>query len=262
MVVAVRRPAGIWQRGSMGHDAYTDLQTAELYDVLNPWSRSDEFFLDCVMRGDHRNAIDIGCGTGRLLHRAREAGHAGDLVGIDPDPGMLEIAARHDGIVWRQAKAADIADCARFDIAIMASHGFQYLAKDDDLDRSLTAIARALVPGGRFVFDTRNPLAREWEQWTPAHPFDVVDPAGRELRMIYHVESVRGDVVTFTESTCERDGTPLRVDRATFRFLPVEALNARLQAAGFSVEAQYGNYDGTPFSPDAAEIVTVAIRQG
>ncbi|MGC4105216.1 MAG: class I SAM-dependent methyltransferase [Thermomicrobiales bacterium] len=236
---------------------YSDVQAAELYDTLNPWSRSDAFFLAGVM-GTHA-AIDIGCGTGRLLHRARAAGYAGDLVGIDPDPGMIAVASRVDGITWRQAKADAIADRARFDVAIMASHGFQYLATDEELDRSLAAIARALKPGGRFVFDTRNPLAREWETWTPEHPFDVVDPAGRQLRMIYHVEDVTGDLVTFTESTCERDGTPLRVDRATFRFLSVEALNARLHAAGFVVEAQFGDYDGTPVTDAAEEIVTVAV---
>lgn len=238
---------------------YSDLQAADLYDVLNPWSSSDAFFLDRVM-GAHA-AIDIGCGTGRLLHRAREAGHAGRLVGIDPDPGMIAVASRVEGIAWRQAKAEDITDRARFDLAVMASHGFQYLATDEELDRSLAAIARALTPGGRFVFDTRNPLVREWETWTPEHPFDVVDPAGRELRMIYAVEEVTADRVTFTEATCERDGTPLRVDRATFRFLPVESLNARLHAAGFVVEAQSGDYAGTPFTPDAAEIVTVAVSR-
>lgn len=236
---------------------YTDLQAAELYDLLNPWGRSDTFFLEWVMGG--RRAIDIGCGTGRLLHRAREAGHGGDLVGIDPDAGMLEVASRVDGVTWRRAKASEITDRDRFDVAIMASHGFQYLATDEELDRSLAAIARSLQSGGRFVFDTRNPLAREWETWTPEHPFDVVDPEGRDLRMIYHVEDVRGDLVTFTESTCDRDGTPLRVDRATFRFLSLDALNARLHAAGFVVEAQSGDYAGTPFTPDAPEIVTVAV---
>ncbi|MGC4192104.1 MAG: class I SAM-dependent methyltransferase [Thermomicrobiales bacterium] len=173
---------------------------------------------------------------------------------------MLTVASRKGGIEWRRAKAADIPDRERFAVAIMASHGFQYLATDDELDCSLAAIARALRPEGHFVFDTRNPLAREWETWTPDHPFDVVDPAGRELRMIYRVEDVSGDRVTSTESTCARNGTPLRVDRATFRFLSAGVLNARLQAAGFVVEAQYGDYDGTPLVPDASEIVTVARR--
>ncbi|MGB3328051.1 MAG: class I SAM-dependent methyltransferase [Thermomicrobiales bacterium] len=243
------------------HDHYTDRQAAELYETLNPWSRSDAFFLAFVMGAGH--ALDIGCGTGRLLHRARAAGHAGELVGIDPDPGMLAVAVAaatpDDRITWRRASAADITDRARFDVAIMASHGFQYLASDAVLDRSLDAIARSLRQGGRFVFDTRNPLAREWETWTPEHAFAVVDPAGRALRMVYQVEDVCGDLVTFTESTCDRDGTPLRVDRATFRFLSVEALNAHLHAAGFVVEAQYGGFDEAPFAPDSPEIVTVAV---
>jgi len=50
----------------------------------------------------------------------------------------------------------------------------------------------------------------------------------------------------------------VRVDRATFRFLAVAALNARLPAAGVVVEAQDGDDDGMPFSLHAAEIVSVA----
>jgi hypothetical protein len=46
-----------------------------------------------------------------------------------------------------------------------------------------------------------------------------VDAAGRTLRVSHHVESVVGDVVTFTETTSGSDGTVLRVDRSSLRFL-------------------------------------------
>jgi 2-polyprenyl-3-methyl-5-hydroxy-6-metoxy-1,4-benzoquinol methylase len=45
---------------------------AELYDLFNPWGPSDDFYLGLVMAAEA--VLDVGCGTGVLLHRAREAG--------------------------------------------------------------------------------------------------------------------------------------------------------------------------------------------
>jgi hypothetical protein len=72
--------------------------------------------------------------------------------------------------------------------------------------------------------------------------------------------------VTVTETTGERDGTPLRVDRADLRFLNVEALAGFLSGAGFRIEAQYGDWNRGPFMPASPEIITIAraqeVRQG
>jgi ABC-type transporter Mla subunit MlaD len=95
---------------------------------------------------------------------------------------------------------------------------------DEDVRESLAAISRALVDGGRFAFETRNPLARAWEEWNPENAMEVVDPSGRQLRIWHEVEAVDGNVVTFTETTADADETPLRVDRASLRFLDVDAL--------------------------------------
>jgi hypothetical protein len=43
---------------------------------------------------------------------------------------------------------------------------------------------------------------------------------------------VVGDVVTFTETTSDTNGTVLRVDRASLRFLDVPTLGAFLAGAG------------------------------
>jgi len=86
-----------------------------------------------------------------------------------------------------------------FDLAVMASNVFQVLVTDQDLQASLAATRAALAEGGRLVFGTRNPRVRA-EGWNPANPIDVVDHADRALRISYRVESVTGDVVTFTET--------------------------------------------------------------
>jgi hypothetical protein len=140
------------------------------------------------------------------------------------------------------------------------SHAFQCLVGDDEVHDSLVAIRKSLREGGRFTFETRNPDVREWESWNPSNPIDVVDPAGRRLRIVYEVESVDADVVTFTESTCEPDGTPLRVDRASLRFLDAERLAGHLREAGFGIESQFGGWHDEPLTARSKEIVTIARR--
>ena len=236
---------------------YSDADAAELYDLLNRWGESDDFYLSFVMGAG--SVLDVGCGTGSLLAKARKDGHTGRLAGIDPDVAMLERARqRVPDAEWVEGKAADIAWVNEFDVAVMASNAFQFLVAD--LEESLVKIRTALVDGGRFVFGTRNPEVREWESWNPSNPYDVVDHAGRELRMIYHVEQVEGDAVTFTETTALRDNTPLRTDRATLNFLGVDTLNAVLIKTGFDVEAQYGDWSRGPLTPTSENIVTVAYR--
>lgn len=69
---------------------YSDAQAAELYNVLNPWGPSDDFYLSLAMAAP--SVLDVGCGTGGMLHRARALGHPGRLLGVDPDGAALAVA--------------------------------------------------------------------------------------------------------------------------------------------------------------------------
>jgi ubiquinone/menaquinone biosynthesis C-methylase UbiE len=245
------------QRPEVLADTYTDEETAALYEVAYPWGPSDGFYLELVMEA--ATVLDVGCGTGALLRRAREVGHSGRLCGVDPDRAMLGVAqGRRTDVEWVAATAASMTWDGEFELAVMTGHAFQVLVDDDDRRASLAAIRRALVDGGRFAFETRNPPARACESW-PDSPHDVVDHAGRSLRISYEVESVVGDRVTFRETTSDREsGRPLRVDRATLRFLDADGLAGFLAEAGFEIAAQYGSWHWEPLEPTSPEIVTVA----
>jgi ubiquinone/menaquinone biosynthesis C-methylase UbiE len=104
---------------------------------------------------DATSVLDVGCGTGALLRRARQAGHAGRLCGLDPDPAMLAVARRRGDVEWVAGTAASMAFDREFDLAVMTGHAFQVLVSDEELRASLTAIRRALADGGRFGFETR-----------------------------------------------------------------------------------------------------------
>lgn len=229
---------------------FTDADNAALYDRLNPWKGADADFYDALV-DEAGDVLDVGCGTGQLLISARERGHTGRAVGLDPDEPSLARARGRADVEWVRAKAEDVRWEAEFDLAVMSSNAFQCLVTDDELRKSLRAIRSALRPGGRFAFDTRNPAAREWEQW----PLADIEIDG--LKVGYEVEEVTNGVVTFTESI-SRDGVVLRVDRASLRFLEPEELNGFLTEAGFAVAGQFGNWKRGPITERSSSIVTVA----
>lgn len=233
---------------------YSDADVAALYDVLNPWGPSDDFYLSYVMAAPA--VLDVGCGTGMLLRHAREAGHDGRLCGIDPDVAALDRARVREDVTWVEGRAEDAAWHHEFTLAFMASNAFQVFVTDAELRASLTAIRRSLADDGRFVFGTRNPLVRAWEGWSGA--YDLVDHAGRELRVANAVESVVDDVVALSETTSTRSGEALRTDRMSLRFLDVAGLDAFLGEAGFEVEARYGDWSRGPLTDTSEDIITVA----
>lgn len=241
---------------------FSDADAAALYDVLNPWDPrrypSDAFYDELVMVAG--SVLDVGCGTGAMLHRARDRRHTGRLVGLDPDRAALARARRRTDVEWVEGSAVDARWDAEFDLAAMVSHAFQCLVTDEELRASLAAVRAALRAEGRFAFETRHPQARAWEDWNPSNATEVVDAGGRALRVWHEVEDVTGDVVTFTSITAESDGTVLRVDRTSLRFHDVPALDAFLAEAGFAVEARHGDWHRGPLTGTSREIVTIARR--
>ncbi|MEU5212836.1 class I SAM-dependent methyltransferase [Streptomyces sp. NPDC020742] len=241
----------------MTDDAFGD-DDARRYDLLNPWGPSDDFYLGLVRSA--RAVLDIGCGTGTLLHRARERGHTGRLCGLDPSAAMLGRARRRTDIEWIPGDAScldtDAGHGAAFDLVVMTGHAFQCLTTDAALRGTLTAVRTALADGGRFAFETRNPLVRPWERWTPDRATEVTD-AGITARIAHRVElPVRGDLVRFSETCSLPDGD--RVRWSSLRFWDAASLTGWLRAAGLTVEEQYGDWDRSPLTDRSPEIITLA----
>ncbi|MGQ5635298.1 MULTISPECIES: class I SAM-dependent methyltransferase [unclassified Streptomyces] len=239
--------------------AFTDLTLAALYDRLNPWGPGDDFYLGLVREA--RSVLDIGCGTGQLLRRARTEGHRGRLMGLDPAPAMLVQARRAaPDVEWVLGDMRTRLWDGEFDLVVMTGHAFQELVGDEEIRSCLRGARAALEDGGRFVFETRNPDARAWERWVPERVYEVTAGDGSPVRVWHEVQDggLGGDRVRFTE-TYDCDGWPApRVCHSVLRFLDRQSLADRLADAGLTVAEQYGDWGRGPVTPTSPEIITVA----
>ncbi|MEV1023898.1 class I SAM-dependent methyltransferase [Streptomyces sp. NPDC050264] len=235
----------------MPDHAFTDARLAGLYDALNPWGPGDDFYLDLV-RGAG-SVLDVGCGTGALLIRAREEGHPGRLCGLDPAEAMLAVARRRADVEWVRGTLDTARPDGPFDLVVMTGHAFQVLVTDTEIRTSLEAVRGLLAPGGRFAFETRNPAARAWEGWTPARGAEVGG-----VRVAHEVVAGHdGRTVTFDTTFSATGWAAPEASRSTLRFLSEGQLDVFLEEAGLVPSVRYGAFDLSPLTASSPEIVSV-----
>jgi SAM-dependent methyltransferase len=238
---------------------FDDPRLAAVYDAVNPPTPDEDFYV-ALAGADPRRILDIGCGTGRLACRLAAGGH--HVTGVDPAPGMLNVArARPDGegVRWIHARGQDVGLPDRFDLIVMNGHVFQVFLTDADVHAVLGAARRHLDDGGTLGFETRNPAAREWEEWTPEETRETVPvPGAGDVEVHYEVVDVDGPLVTFLTHhrfalTGETFASP-----STLRFWTRDEVADHLVDAGFSAVTWYGDFDRSPCTPASPELIVVA----
>jgi SAM-dependent methyltransferase len=193
------------------------------------------------------------------------------VVGVDRSAEMLARARRR---VRRQRRGvrpdlarADIRSLpfagAAFQMAIAPYGILQSLLSERDLAATLREVARVVQPGGIFGLELVADLPA-WGEYTKR-----ISLRGRRRPGGSHVtllESVRQDrrrrLTIFDQEFVERRGSRTRrhAFALTFRTLSVPQMTRRLTAAGFSIEAVLGDYQGGPWDRRADVWIVLARR--
>ena len=95
------------------------------------------------------SVLDVGCGTGKLLRRARTYWPDAQLIGVDPANGMIEVAKSltpNATFSTGMAEALPLQD-ASVDLAL-STVSFHHW---HDQAAGIREIARVLRPGGYFI---------------------------------------------------------------------------------------------------------------
>jgi SAM-dependent methyltransferase len=242
------------------HGEFRHPRLVEVYDAVCVWSREDDFFVSVVGETPAARVLDLGCGTGRLTLALAAAGHA--VTGVDPARASLDAARAKPGaerVTWVEGTARSL-PAAAFDVATMTAHVAQFLVADADWRATLGDLCRCLVPGGRLVFDSRDPRAREWERWNPRDSRRTVGLAdGSTVETWTEVTAIEDGTVTFEQHSVFDDGERL-VSTAALRFRGAEELEGALARAGLLVEHLYGGWNREPVGSGDGELLVVARR--
>jgi SAM-dependent methyltransferase len=216
--------------------AFADERLAGVYDPLDP-DRSDlDAYVAIAEQYSARSVLDIGCGTGTFACLLAARGI--DVVGVDPAGASLEVARGKpyaERVRWLHGNATALPPLA-VDLATMTANVAQVFVTDDDWDATLRGAYAALVPGGRLVFETRDPAQRAWRHWNRAESLTRAEIPGGAVTAWVDTTEVRGELVTFRGTyEFEPDGAVLTSD-STLRFRDRDALAASVEAAGYVVD--------------------------
>ena len=107
-------------------------------------ARLGEPLIDLLAPKPGERVLDLGCGDGVLTEKLAAAGCI--VVGVDGSPAQV-VAARAKGLDVQVADGHDLPFDAEFD-AVFSNAALHWMREPN---RVLAGVARALVPGGRFV---------------------------------------------------------------------------------------------------------------
>jgi len=221
----------------MADALFSEPRLAELYDPLDPDRRDLDAYTAMAREFGAATVVDVGCGTGNLACLLARAGL--EVIAVDPAAASLAVARRKPGaerVRWLHGDATALPPL-QADLATMTGNVAQVFVTGQQWAATLRAVRDRLRPGGRFVFETRDPAKKAWLEWNrdQTHRRAVVPGAG-PVETWTDLTQVRGSLVSFrTTFVFGSDGAVLTSD-STLRFRSRSELASSLAAAGLTVD--------------------------
>ncbi|MEU5491805.1 MULTISPECIES: class I SAM-dependent methyltransferase [Streptomyces] len=221
----------------MADDCFAHPRLAAIYDPLDP-DRSDlNAYLQMADEFEAQRVLDIGCGTGvfALLLASRGI----EVVGVDPAQASIDVARTKLGsgrVRWICGDATNLSPL-QVDLATMTANVAQEIVDTQTWQKTLRGAHEALRPGGRLIFETRDPARRAWQEWTREKSYRVTQVSGvGSVESWVQITEVSMPLVTFRWTyRFAADGQVLTSD-STLRFRERDEVEKDLDAHGYVVD--------------------------
>jgi|CXWK01.1.fsa_nt_gi SAM-dependent methyltransferase len=216
-------------------------------------------------------ALELGCGSGRLLAPLARAGIT--VTGVDNSPEMLARAA-----MWLAGEAAEVRDRVRlvegdvrspflppgepFALAYFGYNTFMHL-DETAAAAALRQLRPLLRPGARLLIDVDHPLALSAAGNEPDFELEeeLRDEAmGETIRQYAAYESVPGEQavdVTWVYETGQENAEARTQVTMRYHYLYPHQYDLLLSLTGFRLLGFLGDYDGSPFDEESERLIVV-----
>ncbi len=202
--------------------------------------------------------LDLACGYGR--HAIGMAARGYVVTGLDFNPHYLEIAAADAAaagvdVRWRPGDMRALPFEGEFGAVYSFFTSFGYF-DDDENEKVLAGIARALRPGGRFLIDMMN---RDWLLTHPQQRTWTQREDGALFMEETSLELVPSRVIA-RQMLIDPKGGPQVTKEYFLRAYTCAELTSLLRRHGLAVKHVHGGTDRRPYDIEAHRLVLVAER--
>jgi ubiquinone/menaquinone biosynthesis C-methylase UbiE len=222
----------------MADAIFEEPRLADIYDLLDDPDRPDlDPYIAMTDEFSALTVIDIGCGTGNLACKLAALGK--EVIGIDPAAASLKVASRKahaNQVRWIHGTAMKLPGL-QADLITMTGNVAQVFVTDEEWMSTLHACRDTLRPGGRLVFEVRDPSKEAWKSWNREQSFRTIEsPEVGRIEFWVEVLNVQLPLVSFRQTfVFQRDRTVMTSD-STLRFRSKSEIIGSLFDANMLVE--------------------------
>lgn len=214
-----------------------------VYTFANPHIDPEKLLRQELGLTGAESILDVGCGSGGMLFRLREAGHFGPLTGIDISEDLFygaSYAAENRGLGLIDFRVGN-AECLELPDNSMDVSTALFMLYHCDPIKALRELQRVTKPGGTIVVSTSGPLNkfyhRAFEELLAAdldcHPaprfnqqFDTVKANYLLPRMFRHIKHIPDegyiDLTNKPENSAAREAFELSIDTMKTSMIPYD----------------------------------------
>ncbi len=221
------------------------------------------FLMSALALPPHARLLDLACGEGRYSRALSSAGYR--VTGFDFSEELLDAAYHRSPALpgmptYVRGDMRSLPFFAQFDGVVSLFTSFGYFDEPSDDAKVLEGVARALVPGGRYLIDVAN-AARLRRTLVAASETKQGSRTIRSTRRIDDASPGGPYVRKRVAITDDRTGAVLHDVEERVRLYGADELDATLFAAGLEPSGpRHGDFDGSLFGPDSPRLIRVARR--